>query len=194
MNYTVAHYTEHRNLSNGVLMFDLDAPYQRGAVWTGDQRHALIRSMLEGVPIGSLVIAKLGVETVRDGVSPYRVIDGKQRIETLRAFHDDQFAVPGWWWEEADLTVPRDRDVTYSNLSNRGRARFENRVMPSLEFDSDVVFLGIEPGTENRLWGTRTNDEAIAAEADLYLRVNFGGVDQTDTDRDRATAVAAKGD
>lgn len=38
---------------------DMSPPYQRGDVWTLDQRISLIRSWLEGNPTGSVVLRRI---------------------------------------------------------------------------------------------------------------------------------------
>lgn len=167
--------------------FDLNAPYQRESVWDEDRRRNLIRSLKMGLPVGAIVVAKLPT----DREMHVRVVDGKQRIEAMRAFTHDEFAVPGHWFEDADLEDPtsRGRDVVYSDLSQRGRRDFENRQVGCIEFDSELVYLG--RGDDGKAqWYQRTEDEMIVAEAELYSLVNFGGVDQTDEDRERAEQVA----
>ena len=38
---------------------DLNAPYQRGSVWTLDMRRNLIKSLLMGLPVGSIIVGVL---------------------------------------------------------------------------------------------------------------------------------------
>lgn len=187
----------------------LDAPYQRGSVWTVDQRRALIRSLLTGVPVASIIYASVpyGAIPDRPGAS-YRVIDGKQRIETVQAFVRDEFTIPGWWLtpEWADDSV-RGRDVYYSDIPAPIRRDFANRPLPGAEVDSFRYrtpnpvydpearegYGGVKRG-DPRLhkyeWHDRTNDEAIAYEAEVYLLVNFGGTPQTDENRANAEQYA----
>lgn len=141
------------------------------------------------LPVGAIVVADL--PTDRSG--RVRVVDGKQRIEAMRAFSHDEFAVPGHWYDELDLEDPaaRSRDIYYSDLSGRGRRDFENAQVGCIEFDSESVYMGRDEQTGKSIWHRRTDDEMIAAEADLYGLVNFGGVDQTEADRERAERVAA---
>jgi hypothetical protein len=69
----------------------LDPAYQRASVWTLEQRRNLIKSMLEGLPIGAVFLNHRDWETTI-------VVDGKQRIETISMFMDDAFAIPGAWF------------------------------------------------------------------------------------------------
>jgi hypothetical protein len=62
--------------------YDLNAPYQRDTVWEVTRRRNLIRSLLMGIPTGTLILSDL---PYREGSEHYfRVVDGKQRIEPAR--------------------------------------------------------------------------------------------------------------
>ena len=154
MNYTVMHYTSDRD---GGDMFLLDAPYQRESVWPEEKRQALIRSMLMGLPIGSVTLNKRSYDRQQN----IAVIDGKQRIETLRGWENDEFAVPSHWFEEKWLEDPSsDEPVKYSDLSIIGRRFWANMMVPAQEARVDT----------------------IAEEAEIYHLINRGGVEQTDED------------
>ena len=60
--------------------------YQRDVVWPPDKKRRLIDSVLNGFPIGSLLLAE--VEDVTDGVArkTFRIIDGLQRTSTFRSY------------------------------------------------------------------------------------------------------------
>jgi hypothetical protein len=169
---------------------DLNAPYQRGSVWTIEQRQALIKSLYMGVPIGSIIVSKL---PYREG-SPfhYRVVDGKQRVEACRAFVDEQFGVPASWFAAEYGGRESEHTIFWSELSDQGRRRFEmSTLVPALEFSPEVVHLG--RGTDGkRRQRRRTDAEILQAEAELYGLVNGGGTPQTEDDLHRA-ALLAKG-
>lgn len=63
-------------------LFDLGPEYQRGSVWTLEQRRNLIRSLIMGLPIGSIVLndRSPGAVVVDVFGSPamFGVIDGNQ--------------------------------------------------------------------------------------------------------------------
>lgn len=164
-NHTVMHYTMDRDDGD---IFDLETPYQRGSVWDEPRRQALIRSMLMGLPVGSVVINKRGYQFQK----MYAVVDGKQRIETLRAFENDEFAVPRHWFEDRFVEEPdsSDPDVRFSELSVIGRRHWSNRPFPTLE----------------------ANVGTIGEEAEIYRLINTGGVDQTPDDL--ANAASYEGD
>ena len=93
--------------SSGGLL--LSPPYQRGDVWGMTRRKNLIRSILLGIPIPSIIIndrASAGW----DDYTTCAVIDGKQRMTTILMFLENQFSVPGDWFGT-------DGEIVFSNLS-----------------------------------------------------------------------------
>lgn len=167
--------------------FDLDAPYQRGAVWTIDQQRALVKSLLMGLPIGSVIVSALPYREGRE--ASYRVVDGKQRILAIRAWMGGQVDVPGWWFRPEQCEY-RERDVTFPDLTLPGQRRFQNAMAPALQFDAERVWLGRDAGGNGR-WARRTEAQMVVAEAELYLLINGGGTDQTDEDMARAARAAS---
>lgn len=89
--------------------------FQRNYRWTAQRRQLLIDSILRNYPIGSLF-------AVRDG-SAYAIFDGKQRIETLFAYMNDEFATASALPERLKPIAPRR---TYSALPESARAQFDN--------------------------------------------------------------------
>lgn len=86
---------------------DLSPDYQRGSVWTEDQRISLVRSWLMGVPVPA-------------------IIDGKQRIETAIAWFGGNLAVPASWFPADAIERTEDtNDGTYVRYT--GLSRVEQR-------------------------------------------------------------------
>lgn len=73
----------------------LDPPYQRGDVWGQIRQRNLIRSVMTGIPIPSLIVND---REWRGEAYKVAVIDGKQRITALLKFMDGQLKVPGEWF------------------------------------------------------------------------------------------------
>jgi hypothetical protein len=195
LNYMVYTYVwSDGDGDGGEIRFDLSAPYQRGSVWTVEMRQRLIRSLLHGIVPGTVYLSKTPWR--RGDAASHRVIDGKQRIETVQAFSRGEFAVPADWWPDTELdldAVPDDGMVTIDHLSARGRSRFEHSTLPAVEVDLTMEWTKVPAGT-----GTtgsakqfnirdRTDDEILAAEAEVYLLVNTGGISHTTADL--ATAI-----
>lgn len=131
-------------------LYELNPPYQRGLVWTDEQRENLIRSLIEGIPCGIVYRNFRGWQ--HD--APYVIVDGKQRIDTIRRFYAGEFTVPADWFPDAALA---DGDgapsqVSYLDLSDQGQRVF------------DMSGLAIY---ETRV--SRRMEEV------LYERVNYGG-------------------
>lgn len=150
---TVAHWLEANELV-------LDQPYQRGHVWTEEQRVALVKSILQGIPIGSVYLNQ------RSSSDPngYHVVDGKQRLSAIGDFLAGKVRFPASWIDPADLSGVPDADgmVTHSDLTPAFRRNL----------GMNITF-GVHE--------TRLPDEA--AERELFDRINFTGTPMTDADR-----------
>jgi len=185
-NYTVMHYLVREGRGD---IFDLDAPYQRGAVWTEQQQRNLIKSLYMGLPVGAVVISTLGSRAT----VPYRVVDGKQRILAVRTFIAGQLAVPADWFRPGDLADQDNYEqpdvmVRWDDLSPAGQGQFDMRSLPAIEFNGRTEYIRVAGRYQHR---DRTDSEILQAEAELFLLINFAGVAQTDQDRSRAQAIAS---
>lgn len=164
---------------------DLAPPYQRDSVWTTDQRINLIRSLLSRTPIPAVIVnfrrtprwySANNTDMNRTvGEPAYAVVDGRQRLETLVAWFEDDLAVPASWWptEHVESTVETDDGpyVTWSGLTPAGRSTFSTEAtMPWAE-------------------GTLST---VEEEAEMYLRVNTAGTAQSDDDLANAADVAGR--
>lgn len=136
---------------------DLDPPYQRGDVWGVVRRQNLIKSILQGVPIASLIINDRTRHHDLWGNSESKflsVIDGKQRITTVLMFLNNQFKVPGEWFDHGDGMV------AFSDLTTAMQRGLKNRP------------LAVAEGSLR----------SIEEETEVFELVNFGGVPQGDSD------------
>lgn len=165
--------------------WDLDAPYQRSSVWTHAQQMGLIKSLYLKLPIPAIVYSDLADIREPGYVRPtkiYRVVDGKQRILTIRAFVNDEFAVPGDWFE-----MPTDW-VVFSELLEVWRSELRERVLPFVEFNAAIVHPSTADGHRLRdandqpVTIYRSAAEVLQAEAELYLLLNEGGTAHTAED------------
>lgn len=110
--------------------------YQRALVWTAKQKQDLIVSVLIDNPIGDFIFK----ETKFNGGSTfyYTVIDGQQRINTLREFVTNQF--------------PMEDGRYFSDLKYWDQRRvFERRVMyytvPNASLEDEIdIYLGRNKG------------------------------------------------
>lgn len=96
---------------------EMNPPYQRGDVWGTTRRRNLIKSLILGIPIPSIVIndrfsANTGEEVV--------VIDGKQRVTSILMFMENKLTVPGSWFGYVDEWV------TFDDLDIVEKRQFRN--------------------------------------------------------------------
>lgn len=162
---------------------DMDPEYQRGHVWTVEQRQELIKSWIMGVPMGAVIFNLRDNEGWRknvgdvyaDGAKIWAVVDGKQRIETARQWFDSELPVPAEWFDPEDLEATKygiSTDlVTYEMLS-----------LPRQRFQGHGFQL---PTVEAQL-------PTLEAEVELFLLVNGGGTAQESEVMERARKLAGR--
>lgn len=81
-------------------MIDLSPPYQRGDVWSLEDRHNLIASILDkSYPIPSISLA---TNPKNIGIFESEVLDGRQRLTTLSMYRNDAFRYNGRLYSELD--------------------------------------------------------------------------------------------
>ena len=140
----------------------LSPPYQRGDVWGTKRRQNFIRSLLQGIPVPSVVMNdRLRADFVGDRSTSYSVIDGKQRITTILMFFAGQLSVPADWFDLVDCASNHEM-VSFLHLTKRGQRRFENLPLAAAE-----TFLKTE-----------------AEEKFVFDLINFGGLAQGESDSD----------
>lgn len=83
---------------------DRNPKYQRGDVWSQEQKEALIDSIFNRIPIGAMIFAR---RDWKDGERMDEIVDGKQRYTTIIDFVSDRFRYRGMLYSELN---PRDRN------------------------------------------------------------------------------------
>lgn len=68
---------------------DLDPPYQRRSVWTPKDRKFFLDTIFRSYPSPSIFLHKV----LEDGKTIYRVVDGKQRLETIFNFINNKITI-----------------------------------------------------------------------------------------------------
>jgi hypothetical protein len=160
---------------------EMNPPYQRGRVWSEDQKVALVRSWLTGTPTGVVILndrATPGWELVNgrdDEAAVYACIDGQQRLTTAYDWFDGAFAVPASWFAAEDVTATEDTDdgpyVRWGGLTAVRQRHFKNRA---------------------HLTVAVAHANTVQEEAAVYLLVNGGGTPQTEADTANAARVASR--
>lgn len=171
-------------LNRGELV--IDQPYQRGHVWTEDQQRALIRSLLSGLPVPTLIVNDrhrsdwTDLDTYNpagaDGRGSYAVIDGKQRLRALQRWYADDLPIPASWIDAEHIDHTEDTSdgpyVRFSGLNEVGQRIMRGRVLV---------------GVSETLVGSERE------EAEIYLLVNGGGTPQSEADMANAARIAKEG-
>lgn len=146
---------------NGFLREQLDVspPYQRGVVWGIKRKKNLIKSLLSGIPVPSIVLNDRSVRFQgwdAEHDPSYVVVDGKQRITALRDFVDGKFSVPGYWFDvDAE-------EVRFPELDKPRQRHFLHRPIAV---------------SEAKL-------ETLDEEREMFDLINFGGLAQGESDTD----------
>lgn len=80
----------------------IDAPFQRGAVWTLAQKRAWIESILADLPLPAIFVNHFGTSMTPHPVWGHKdvVIDGQQRLRATMGFLNDEFDVRGEVWSK----------------------------------------------------------------------------------------------
>lgn len=161
---------------------DLSPAYQRGDVWSEDQRVALVYSWLVGATVPSITLNDRSGRQWMDlaACNPdagdtnwYGCIDGKQRLTTAVMWMHGEFAVPASWFPAGSVATTEETGdgpyVRYTGLTEAGQACSTDRsAMP--------VGMGEFP--------------SLRAEASIYLLLNGGGTPQTEQDMANAARIA----
>ena len=157
---------------------DIDQPYQRGDVWTEDQRRMFIKSLLLGIPVPAIIVNDRFGAKYRDPLGRadwrYAVIDGKQRTITLLRWFGGDLAVPASWFHKEHVAETVDTAdgpyVTFTGLTDVGQRCCNNDfIIPIAE--------GQFPTMED--------------EAHIFTLVNRAGTPMSDADLRRAVEIAA---
>lgn len=78
-------------VKNGKINFE--HIIQRSYVWERTRKSALIESMILGFPIPAVFAKRIDDGTGKRGSNTYYIMDGKQRLSTVKEFLNDEFAL-----------------------------------------------------------------------------------------------------
>lgn len=118
----------------------LDPPYQRGDVWGPVRQRNLIKSILTGVPIPSIVINdRFGAGW--GGYVSCCVIDGKQRITAILKFIDGKLDVPGEWFDMPGMVFFDRIPISYQRRFRMTPLQVCEGQLPSEEMEREIFDL-----------------------------------------------------
>lgn len=105
---------------------EMSPPYQRGPVWSAQQKSSLIETILLEYPIPEIYMQDV---VTADGSERHVVVDGQQRIRAVLEFISDEYdiSVKGSRWE----------GLSFSELRNEDRLKifeysFVTRILPTI--------------------------------------------------------------
>ncbi len=78
-------------VKNGKINFDHIV--QRSYVWERSRKSALIESMIIGYPVPPIFAKRIDNNTGKRGDNTYYIMDGKQRLSTVKEYLNDEFAL-----------------------------------------------------------------------------------------------------
>ena len=110
--------------------------YQRGLVWSDEQKVNLIKSVMTGVPIGTFVFARQAYDKQTLKKLPtrtYYLLDGQQRLNAIQGFLDNEFVVDGYFFNDLPYLDKR----AFIGFSNFGSMILNE---PTLEQELDFYF------------------------------------------------------
>ena len=93
-------------------LLDLDPPYQRRSVWNPSYQQYFIDTVLNNYPCPAIFLYE---DISPDGVTNYKVIDGKQRLSTLFQFVENEIQVSD------DATVSRLRGKYFRDFDENDK-------------------------------------------------------------------------
>lgn len=163
-------YLEHQLMREAEVGLDLNPEFQRGHVWTRAQQIAYVEHILCGGESGRrILVAHVGrhqsdYKHRDDGsiyLESYALVDGKQRLEAVRAFMREEYRVfaglkgraEGWLYSELGYSMRRET---------------------TLIFDWDLIVV-------------KTKADLLK----LYLRFNAGGTPHAKEEIDRVRGLLA---
>lgn len=163
---------------------NMTPPYQRGDVWTVQQRQALIKSLLLGIPVAALVLNLRDNQAWRDNegdpTHSYAVIDGKQRLTTVRMLFDGDLAVPADWFEPDWIKPSPDGPSWTPRVRHQGMVTWRDFELHAKRYMGQGFII---PVAEARLG-------SLAEEAEVYGLINQAGTAHTAAELNRARDVA----
>ena len=172
--------------------YKLDPDYQRRRRWSNEKMSRLIESFIMNVPIPPIFLYE-------DEFSHYEVMDGLQRLTTIKDYYEDKYALEGLTlWSELN-------GKKYSELPEKVRMGIDRRYISSIVLLQEsaknskealrmkqMVFERINSGgvklepqeTRNALYNGKMNQKCIKLSENEYLRMFLGISDDKKEDND----------
>ena len=105
--YLHEHINKNRNPA-----FDPDPDFQRGHIWTPEQKIAYVEFKIRG-GYGSDVIQTNCPGWMNDFRGPYELVDGKQRLSAVLDFLEDKIKAFGHYYSEFEDRLPSNAEFIW---------------------------------------------------------------------------------
>lgn len=102
----------------GVMM---NPDYQRDFVWDKADKEYLLDSIFKGVDIGKFVLVHRSDEDWRTDGYSYEILDGKQRLNTLKEFYEDRITYYGKTFSQLSATDKytfKNHNISVAEIKN----------------------------------------------------------------------------
>lgn len=117
-NLTVTHITS--SLESFLDMYaegdyDFDPEYQRGLVWTKEQKQTFIKALM----IGKAEIQPVFIQNPKKREGRLEVLDGKQRLTTILEYVRGEFEVEGFYYKDlnsSDIQIFNYTPMVYTEI------------------------------------------------------------------------------
>jgi len=135
-------------VETGETRYKLDPEYQRRHRWNVERKSRLIESFLMNVPVPPVFLYE-------HELARFEVMDGRQRLSTLKEFYGDEFELKGLqYWTEL-------HGKTYSKLPSKVKDGIDRRYI------SSIILLKETASSE---------EKAAQLKKMVFERLNSGGV------------------
>lgn len=148
---------------------DLRPQYQRGYVWKSDFKDKLIYSLVKAYPIGNISIRVLSTTDMNPNGAKSEVVDGQQRLTTIRNFMKGDYCINSEWSKQIILEIKNyyeqanEKDIKLEKLikrlSNKGKIKLDYNDLP------DII--------QGNLKNYNLSITSIAEASDLQIREYF---------------------
>ena len=146
------------NIDRGTI--DFEPPYQReGNIWPNERKRLFINSILTYYDIPKIYFHRLAINRLVGNDYEYSIIDGKQRLHTIKLFANDELTLDeNTVWDNND-EIADVKKMKYSDLVSKYpdiAARFMECELPIINVITD------------------NEDDEIDIISELFLRLNKG--------------------